>query len=105
MGDARLGPGVEDGVAATGISPDRVGFANAVADGNAVSVTGASASEVVLTLRKEGGKDAVLHMKHRDVLMEGELKPFRRGGAKEFEDLADVQVVARRERAKAFGNK
>ena len=56
-------------------------------------------------MRKEGGKDAVLHMKHRDVLMEGELKPFRRGGAKEFEDLADVQVVARRESAKAFGNK
>ena len=47
----------------------------------------------------------MLHVKHRDVLMEGELKPLRRGAAEELKDLADVQIVAGGEGTEAFGNK
>ena len=75
MGGARLGAGVKDGVAATDISPDRVGFADAVADGDSVMVAGSATGEVVFAFGEKSGEDAVLHMKHRDVLVEGELKP------------------------------
>ena len=79
-------------------------LANAVTDGNAVPVAGATAGEVVFTLRKKGGEDAVLHVKHRDMLVEGELKPFRRGRTEKFKDLADIKVVAWGECAKALGD-
>ena len=104
VGNPGLGAGIEDGIAATDIGPDGVGFADAVADGDAVAVAGAATGEVVFSLGKKGGEDAVLHMKHRNVLMEGELKPFRRGGPEEFEDLTDIEVVARGEGPEAFGD-
>jgi hypothetical protein len=105
VGDAGLRAGVEDGVAATNIGPDGMGLANAVADGDPVAVTGAATGEVVFALGEKGGEDTVLHVKHGNVLVEGQLKPFRRGGVKELEDLADVQVVAGSDGAKALGNK
>ena len=80
-------------------------FADPVANGDPVAVTGTAAGEMVFALGKEGGEDAVLHVKHRDVLVKGELKPSGRGGAEEFEDLANVQVVTGREGAEALGNK
>ena len=105
VGDSGLRAGVEDGVTATDVGPDGVGLADAVANGDAVTVAGAAAGEVVLAMREEGGEDAVFHMKHRDVLVEGEFKPLRWGRAEEFENLADIEVVAGGEGTKAFGNK
>jgi hypothetical protein len=105
VGDSGLGAGVKDGVAATDIGPDGMGLANAVADGDPVAVTGAAAGEVVFTLGEKSGEDTVLHVKHRDVLMESELEPSRRGGAKELMNLGDIEVVAWGEGAESFGNK
>ena len=105
MGDSGLGAGVKDGVAATDIGPDGMGLANAVADGDPVAVTWAAAGEVVFTLGEKSGEDTVLHVKHRDVLMESELEPSRRGGAKELMNLGDIEVVAWGEGAESFGNK
>jgi len=105
MGDSGLRAGIEDGVTATDVGPDGMGLANAVTNGDPVVIAGAAASEVVFSLGKEGGEDAVLHMKHRDVLVEGEFKPLRRGRAEEFENLADIEVVAGGEGVEPFGNK
>lgn len=85
MGSARLGAGMKNGVAATNISPDGMGFADAVAESDAVMVAGTATGEVIFALRKKGGKDAVFHMKHRDVLVKGEFEPRGWGGVEEFE--------------------
>jgi hypothetical protein len=69
VGDAGLRPGVKDGVATTDVCPDRVSFADPVANGDPVAVTGTAAGEMVFTLGKEGGENAVLHVKHGDVLV------------------------------------
>ena len=74
---ARLGSRVKYGVAATDIGPDGMRFSDAVADGDSVMVARAPAGEVIFSLRQESGKDAVLHMKHGDVLVKGEFKPRR----------------------------
>ncbi len=50
VGNPGLGAGIEDGIAATDIGPDGVGFADAVADGDAVAVAGAATGEVVFSL-------------------------------------------------------
>ena len=42
VGHSGLGSGVEDGVAAPDIRPDGMGFADAVAHGDAVSVAGSA---------------------------------------------------------------
>ena len=89
-----MGPGVKNGVAATDVGPDGVGFSHAIPYGDPVAVARPTAGEVVFSLRKEGGKDAMLHVKHRDVLVEGELKPVRWGDAEKFENLADIEIVA-----------
>ena len=103
MRHPRLRTGVENGVAATDIGPDGVGFTDAIANGDAVAVARSTTGEVVFSLRKKGGEDAVLHVKHWDVLVEGELKPVRWGDAEKFENLADIEVVAGGEPFQFFG--
>jgi hypothetical protein len=70
-----LGAGVKDGVATTDIGPNGMRFSDAVTDGDSVMVAGTATGEMVFALGQKSGKDAVFHMKHGDVLVEGELKP------------------------------
>ena len=74
---AGLGAGVKDGVATTDIGPNGMRFADAIADGDSVMVAGTATGEMVFALGQKSGEDAVFHMKHGDVLMEGEFEPRR----------------------------
>ena len=75
---AGLGAGVKNGVAATNIGPNGMGFSDAVADGDSVMVAGTAAGEVVFALGQKSREDAVFHMKHGDVLVKGEFEPSGR---------------------------
>jgi len=80
LGDVRgagLGARVKHGVAAADIGTDGVRFPDAVADGDSVMVAGTAAGEVIFSLGEKSGEDTVFHMKHWDVLVEGELEPRR----------------------------
>ena len=44
-------------------------------------------------------------MKHGDVLVEGEFKPGGRGGVEEFEELRNIEIIARSDALEAFGDK
>ena len=66
---------------------------DAVAELNAVLVARAAAIAVILALRKEGTEHAVLHMEHRHVLVEGDLKPRRRGGLQQRRQLGGIEVI------------
>ena len=79
MGNPGLGACIKDGIAATDVGSDGVRFTHAVAHCDTVVIAGATASEVVFSLRQESGKYAMLHMEHGNVLMQGAFKP-RRGG-------------------------
>ena len=92
-GGAGLGGCVEEGVAATDIGAERVIHSNAVAEMDAMFFAGAAAVGVVGAFGHESGKNAVLHVKHRHVVVDGELEPLGRGLAKEGEDLVGVEVV------------
>ena len=72
-----MGAGVKHGVAATNIGPNGMRFSDAVADGDSVMVAGTAAGEVIFSLGEKSGEDTVFHMKHWDVLVEGELEPRR----------------------------
>jgi hypothetical protein len=74
---AGLGARVKHGVAATDIGSDGMRFSYAVAYSDSVMVAGAAAGEMVFALGEKSGEDAVFHMKHRDVLVEGEFEPRR----------------------------
>ena len=92
-GGAGLGGGVEECVAATDIGAERMLHAHAIAQVDSVLFAGATAICVVGALGHEGGENAVLHVKHRHVVVDGELEPLGRGLAKEGEDLVGVEVV------------
>ena len=89
-----LGDGIEEGVAAADIGAERMLHPNAITQMDAVCLARASAVGMILALREEGSKDAVLHMKHRHVLVKGELKPLRRSRPKEIKHLTNIQIIA-----------
>ena len=66
----RLGDGIEKGVPATNIGPERMFHPDAIPKMDAVRLAGTTAVGVIFPLREEGRKDTVLHVKHRHVLME-----------------------------------
>jgi hypothetical protein len=74
---ARLGTRIKHRVAAADIGSNGMRFADAVADSDTMMVTGAAACQMVFALGQKSGEDAVFHMKHRNVLVKGELKPRR----------------------------
>ena len=86
---------VVDGVAATGIGFERELGADAVAQGDAVRVAGAAAIVVVFALGQKRAEDAVLHVKHRHVLVDREIEPGAGRGLEEGFELDDVEIVAR----------
>src|SRR5271157_4895049 len=75
-----LGNGVEQGVPAADIGFQRVLDANAIAQLDVVMVTGTAAIGLVGSWRKEGTVDAVLHVKHGDLLVDYHLEPIWRHG-------------------------
>jgi hypothetical protein len=88
-----LGLVIEEGVAAADVGFEGVVDAHAVAEGDAVFLTGAAAVGEVGAGGEEGGEGAVLHVKHGHVLVKGNLEPRWVGGGEEGEDLLEVEVV------------
>lgn len=74
---AGLGAGVEHGVAAADIGSNGMRFADAIADGDSVMVAGTATGEIVFALGQKSGEDAVFHMKHWDVLVNGQFEQRR----------------------------
>jgi hypothetical protein len=75
MRSAGLGARVKHRVATSDIGTNGMGLADAVTDGDSVMVAGTATGEMVFALGKKSSEDAVFHMKHGDVLVEGEFEP------------------------------
>ncbi len=88
-----LGLVIEEGVAAADVGFEGVVNAHAVAQGDAVFFTGATAVGEVGAGGEEGGEGTVLHVKHGHVLVQGDLEPGGVGGGEEGEDLLEIEVV------------
>ena len=99
-----MGAGVKHRVATTDISPDGMGLPQPVPDGDLVTVAGATTGQVVFALGQKSREDTVFHMKHGDVLVEGEFEPSGWSRPKKFKELGDIEIVAGREKLKTFGN-
>ena len=95
-----LGPGlgerVEDGVAATGVGFEGMLRADAVAELDLVLVAGTAAIGVIRAVGKERAEDAVLHVKHGHVLVNGDFKPVGRGSWSKRFELHEIQIVGGR---------
>ena len=91
---AGLGAVVVNGVAAAGVGFEGEFGADAVAEGDAVGVAGAAAVAVVFALREKRAEDAVLHVKHGHVLVDGDVEPRAGRGLEEGLELGDVEIVA-----------
>ena len=91
---ACLRDGVEEGIPAADIGAEWVLHSDTVAQVDTMGLAGTAAVGVILAFGKEGGEDAVLHVKHRHVLMDRELEPFRRSGLQKIKHLGHIQVVA-----------
>ena len=92
-----MGAAVEEGVAAADVGLEAVELADPVAQVDGVLLAWTSAVLVGRAVAEEDAKDTVLHVKHRHVLVEGELEPIGRSGAEEVEDLPDVEIVGNSE--------
>ena len=85
---------IEDGVAAAGVGLERMLRAHAVAQAHVMRVARAAAVAIILAAGKKRAEHAMLHVKHRHVLMNGDLEPFRRRGGQQRVELHDIQIVA-----------
>jgi len=74
-----LGATVEERVAAADIGLEAVELADAIAEVDDVLFARSATVLVGGAAAEEGAEDAVLHMKHGHVLVEGELQPLGRG--------------------------
>lgn len=71
-----LGAAVEEGVTAADIGLEAMELADAVAEVDDVFFAGSAAVFVGGAGAEEGAEDAMLHMKHGHVLVEGEFQPI-----------------------------
>ncbi len=94
---AGLRAAVEESVAATDVGLESVKLADAVFQMDHMFFAWTSAVFVGRALAEEDAEHAVLHVKHRHVLVERDLKPFGWCRMEEVEHLADVEVVGNRE--------
>ncbi|MCU0700212.1 MAG: hypothetical protein MUC96_27200, partial [Myxococcaceae bacterium] len=69
---------VEQRVSTSNVGVQNMLCANTVPQFYVVTITGATAVGFIRSRRKHGAKDAMLHMKHRHVLMDHHLRPFAR---------------------------
>ena len=90
----RLGDRIEEGIAASDIGSEGVLHSDTIPEMDTVAVAGSTAVGVILALGEEGGKDAVLHVKHGHVLVDRQLKPLGWCRLEEIKYLGDIQVVA-----------
>ncbi len=93
--------GVEQRVAAADVGRERMLHADAVAELDVVRVAGPAAVGLVRARRKDRAEDAVLHVKHRHVLVDDDFEPLRRHGGDQIEQLLAIQVVRRRDAARS----
>ena len=91
---ACLGDGVEEGVPAADIGAEGMLHPDTVAQVNTMGLARTAAVGVILSAGEESREDAVLHVKHRHVLMERELEPLGRSRFEQVEHLSHVQVIA-----------
>ena len=68
--------------------------AHAVAQAHVMRVARAATVAIILAAGKKRAEHAVLHVKHRHVLVNRDLKPFRRRGGQQRIELHDIQIVA-----------
>ena len=88
-----LGHGVEEGIAAADVGLERVEHAHPVAQLDVVMVARTAAVRLVGARGEEGTVDAMLHVKHGNLLMDHDLEPVGRDGVDQIDELAGVQVV------------
>ena len=67
---------------------------HAVPKMDTVHIAGATAIGVILPLGEKSREDAVLHVKHRHVLVDRQLEPFGRSRFEQIEYLNHIQIVA-----------
>ena len=79
-----MGFAVEEGVAAADVGLEPVELADTVAEVDDVSFARATAIFVSGAGAEEGAEDAVLHVKHRHMLVKSELEPLGRGAVEQL---------------------
>ena len=95
--------GVEERVAASDVRPQGMLHADAILQMNAMLLAWTTAIGVVRSIGKKGGEDAMLHVKHRHVVMDCEFKPICRSLLKHREDLGGIEIVGEGQALQATG--
>ncbi len=90
---ARLRECIENRVAAADVRLHRMFRANAVTQLYVMHVARTAAVAVVFARGEERAEDAVLHVKHGDMLVNCDLKPIRRRRVQECFELQEIQIV------------
>ena len=88
---------IEHRVAAAGVGLERMLRAHAVAQPHVMRVARPAAVAIIRAAGKKRAEHAVLHVKHRHVLVDRDLEPFRRRGLQQRVELREVQIVAGRD--------
>ena len=88
-----LRPGIEDGVATPDISLQRMLLTHAIPQPDVVPITRPAAIAEVRTGTQERTEHAVLHVKHRHVLMQRQFKPRRRRCPQQRLHLRRIEIV------------
>ena len=91
-----LGHRVVERVAAADVGLQRMLRPHAITQLDVVVVARAAAVGAVGTRRQKGTVDAVLHVKHGDLLMDYHFQPVRRNRVQKIGKLADIEVVGSR---------
>ena len=86
---------VVERVATAGVGLEWMLGTDAVAEADVVFVAGAAAVRVVGAGREERAENAVLHVKHRHVLVNRHLEPRGRRAAQQALELPEIQIVRR----------
>src|SRR6266478_291793 len=94
---AGLCSGIENGIAAADIGLDWMIRPDAIAEPNVMFVTRPAAIGKICAVGQEGAENAMLHMKHRHVLMDGYLEPIRWRRLQQRFQLREIQVIGSRD--------
>ena len=89
-----LGHRIEECIPAADIGAKRMFHPDPVPQMDSMTITGASAVGMILALGEKRGKDAMLHVKHRHVLMNRQFEPCGGSRAQEIQYLCDIEIIA-----------
>ncbi len=95
----------EDGVAAAHVRHDGMGAAARIAQFHAMPLAGPAAIAIAGSGRKKAAEDAVLGVKHGEVVVDDGLDLIRTGALGELGDLRGVQIVRGRDAVETAGKK